>query len=132
MLRRTVSACELEELLDERGREVLRQLLQDHYDLRRAREGQRAGEQRVPVTGADGITRPRLEAGHAVRHGAGHPVRLAEARSGQLVPGRRGSVPAGRAALPLPGELAAIETARGSFDDAQPDRCRTGQPPLGR
>ena len=29
-----LTACELEELLDERGREVLRQLLQDHYDLR--------------------------------------------------------------------------------------------------
>jgi len=29
-----LTACELEDLLDERGREVLRQLLQDHLDLR--------------------------------------------------------------------------------------------------
>ncbi|MGH3180769.1 MAG: ISKra4 family transposase, partial [Streptosporangiaceae bacterium] len=27
-----LTACELEELLGERGREVLRQLLQDHFD----------------------------------------------------------------------------------------------------
>jgi hypothetical protein len=33
-----LTACDLEELLDERGREVLRQLLQDHFDLRAARE----------------------------------------------------------------------------------------------
>jgi len=58
------TACELEELLDGRGREVLRQLLQDHYDLRAAREERQARENHAPVTGADGITRTRLEAGH--------------------------------------------------------------------
>jgi hypothetical protein len=59
-----LTACELEELLDERGREVLRQLLQDHFDLRAAREEQQARERRAPVTGTDGIARTRLETGH--------------------------------------------------------------------
>ena len=59
-----LTACELEDLLDERGRELQRQLLQDHLDLRAAREEQAARERRPPAAGADGITRSRLEAGH--------------------------------------------------------------------
>ena len=59
-----LTACQLEDLLDERGREVLRQLLQDHFDLRAAREEQQAREHRAPATGADGITRTRLETEH--------------------------------------------------------------------
>ena len=59
-----MTACQLEDLLDERGREVLRQLLQDHFDLRAAREEQQAREQPAPATGTDGITRNRLETGH--------------------------------------------------------------------
>src|SRR5258708_9497273 len=59
-----LTACELEDLLDERGREVIRQLLQDHFDLRAVREEQQAREHRAPVAGTDGITRTRLEAGH--------------------------------------------------------------------
>jgi hypothetical protein len=59
-----LTASELEELLDERGRAVLKQLLQDHYDLRKVREEQQAREDRAPVTGTDGITRTRLEPGH--------------------------------------------------------------------
>src|ERR1019366_5266366 len=51
-------------LLAGRGREVLRPLLQDHFDLRQVREEQKARECRVPVTGTDGITRTRLETGH--------------------------------------------------------------------
>jgi hypothetical protein len=43
---------------------VVRQLLQDHFDLRAAREEQQAREQRAPATGTDGITRTRLETGH--------------------------------------------------------------------
>ena len=39
-----LTACELEEFLAGRGREVLRQLLQDHLDLRAAGEEQRARE----------------------------------------------------------------------------------------
>jgi hypothetical protein len=59
-----LTACEMEELVDERGREVLRQLLQNHFDLRAAREERQAREDRDPVTGADGITRTWLETGH--------------------------------------------------------------------
>ena len=59
-----LTACELEDLLAERGREVQRQLLQDHLDLRAEREEQAIRERRVPAAGADGITRNRVETGH--------------------------------------------------------------------
>jgi hypothetical protein len=59
-----LTACELEELLAGRGREVLRQQLQDHLDLRAAREEQSAREHPHHRSGADGIPRPRLETGH--------------------------------------------------------------------
>jgi hypothetical protein len=59
-----LTACELEDLLAGRGREVQRQLLQDHLDLRAAREEQAVRQHRVPATGADGITRTRVETGH--------------------------------------------------------------------
>ena len=59
-----MTACELEDLLAGRGREVQRQLLQDHLDLRAAREEQAAREHHAPATGADGITRNRVETGH--------------------------------------------------------------------
>jgi hypothetical protein len=51
--------AELEEQLGERGRELLRLLHQDHLDLRAARE-----RRQDKVTGADGIARTRVEAGH--------------------------------------------------------------------
>ena len=60
-----LTACELEDLLDERGREVIRQLLQDHYDLRTAREEQQARQQRAPATGPDAITRTGWRPGTA-------------------------------------------------------------------
>lgn len=50
----------LEEQLAARGREMLRLLLQDHLDLRAASE-----LRREQVTGLDGVTRRRAEAGHA-------------------------------------------------------------------
>jgi hypothetical protein len=50
---------ELEELLEARGREMMRLLLQGHLDLRAARE--RRQEQ---VTGPDGVPRTRAERGH--------------------------------------------------------------------
>jgi hypothetical protein len=59
-----LTACELEDLLAERGREVQRQLLQDHLDLRAAREEQAVRQHHVPATGSDGITRNRVETGH--------------------------------------------------------------------
>src|SRR5258708_18401531 len=59
-----LTACELEELLDERGREVLRQLLQDHFDLRAAREERQARQNHAPATETDGIPPTRLETSH--------------------------------------------------------------------
>src|SRR6516164_11030099 len=59
-----LTACELEDLLAERGREVQRQLLQDHLDLRAVREEQAARQHHPSATGADGITRTRVETGH--------------------------------------------------------------------
>ncbi|MEU2992712.1 ISKra4 family transposase [Streptomyces griseoincarnatus] len=55
---------ELEELLDERGRDLLRQLFQDHLDLRERRERDAAATCRPHVLGPDGLPRPRLERGH--------------------------------------------------------------------
>ena len=127
-----LTACELEELLDERGREVLRQLLQDHHDLRKTREEQQALEQRAPVTGTDGITRTRLETGHcralATLFGAVTVTRCAWRKPGapNYCPADAAlSLPAGRHSHSL-AKLAALEAARGSFDaahDAIARRC---------
>jgi hypothetical protein len=119
-----LTACGLEELLDERGRDVMRQLLQDHFDLRRMREEQQAREHPGPVEGADGITRPRLEAGHgrllATLFGTVRVTRCAWRKpgAGNWCPADAAlSLPAGRHSHSL-AKLAAIEAARGSFDDA--------------
>ena len=85
-----LTAFELEELIDEESRKAVRQLLQDHYDLRALREEQQAreasgtgdGPRRDHPGPAGGRARPA--AGHAVRHGDGDPVRLAEAGSPRL------------------------------------------------
>src|SRR5436309_14727198 len=58
-----LTACALEDLLAGRGREVQRQLLQDHLDLRAAREEQAARRHHLSATGADGTTRTRVQAG---------------------------------------------------------------------
>ena len=80
-----MTAFQLEELVDERGRELQRQLLQDHLNLRAAREEQQARERRAHVTGTDGITRTRLETGHG---------RLLATLFGTVrVPGARGAAP---------------------------------------
>jgi hypothetical protein len=119
-----LTACELEDLLDEKGREMVRQLLQDHYDLRKMREEQQAREQRAPASGPDGITRTRLETGHgrllATLFGT-----VTVTRCAWRTPGAPNYCPAD-AALSLPAarhshclaKLAAIEAARGSFDAA--------------
>ena len=60
-----LTACELEELIDEESRKAVLQLLQDHYDLRALREEQQARKHPAPVAGTDGITRTRLETGTA-------------------------------------------------------------------
>jgi hypothetical protein len=57
----TLTHAQLEELVAARGRELLRQLLQDHLDLRAAREEQavalRHQAGRGEVVGADGVAR---------------------------------------------------------------------------
>ena len=111
--------AELEERLQARGRELLRRLHQDHLDLLAAREQRRDG-----VTGADGIARTRAERGHR-RTLATVFGQVTMTRMAYRAPGA-GNVHPLDAALNLPGEkqshglrkLAAIESARGSFEDA--------------
>lgn len=109
---------ELEGRLDVTGRELLRQLLADHLDLRAQRE------QRVDVIDAEGVGHGAVEAGHrrdlATIFGTVGVTRLAYRRRGHP------NLHPADAALNLPGEkhshglrrLAAIEASRGSFDDA--------------
>jgi hypothetical protein len=110
--------AELETQLQSRGRELVRQLMQDHLDLRAQRE-QRLEE----VADAEGVARGGVETGHERRlttvFGEVTVTRLAYRRRGHsnLYPAD--------AALNLPVEkhshvlrkLAAIEASRGSFDD---------------
>jgi hypothetical protein len=133
-----LTECELEDLLTERGREVQRQLLQDHLDLRAAREEQAAREHRPPAAGADGITRSRLETGHgrllASLFGTVRVTRCAWRR-----PGAPNLYPAD-AALSLPtlrrshalARLAAVEAARGSFETAHAAITRRCGPVMGK
>lgn len=114
----SLSHGELEHVLDRRGRELLRRLLQDHLDLRAQRE------ERVEVVDVDGIAHGSVEAGHtrqlATVFGAVTVERLAyrHRRSSNLHPAD--------GALNLPVErhshglrrVAVIESTRGSFEDA--------------
>jgi len=120
--------AELEGQLDTKGRELLRQLLQDHLDLRAQQET------RVQVIDAHGRTHRAVEGGHQRRlstvFGGVEVTRLAYRRRGH-----RNLHPAD-ALLNLPAakhshglrRLAAIESARGSFEGAVAaiERC-TGQ-----
>ena len=133
-----MAACELEELLDERGREVLRQLLQDHFGLRAARAEQQARERRAPVTGTDGIIRTRLETGHgralATLFGTVRVTRCAWRKPGtaNFCPADAAlSLPAGRHSHSL-AKLAAIEAARGSFGAAHDAVTRRCGPVIGK
>src|SRR6266511_5863831 len=56
--------AELEELLELRGRDLLRQLFQDHLDLRQLREEYAVRAHPAPVTGPDGVARRAVETGH--------------------------------------------------------------------
>jgi hypothetical protein len=112
----------LEEELAVRGREIQRRLLQDHLDLRAARE-----QRREQVTGPDGIGRTRAEAGHtrplATVFG---PVTVS--RIAYRAPGA-GNVHLADAELNLPPgkhshglcERVAAAAARGSFEQACAD-----------
>jgi len=109
---------ELEGDLDRRGRDLLRRLLQDHLDLRSQRE------ERVEVTALHGVTHGSVEAGHTrpltTVFGTVVVERLAYRHRGAV------NLHPADAALNLPEErhshglrrLAAVESTRGSYDDA--------------
>lgn len=113
-----LSHAELEARLDTDGRALLRQLLADHLELRADRET------RLAVVDADGLARGRVESGHtrALVTVFGEVV---VRRIAYRAPGRANLHPAD-AALNLPEEkhshglrrLAALEAARGSFEEA--------------
>ena len=116
--------AELEDLLELRGRELLRQLLQDHLDLRQVREERAVRVCPAPVTGADGVTRRAVETGHG-RQLASIFGTVTVRRCAWRAQGRVNIYPAD-AALRLPRlrhshglrRLAALEAVRGSFDAA--------------
>ena len=120
--------AELEARLETEGRQLLCQLYQDHLDLRAEREVRRA------VVDAEGTPRRRVEAHHhrslQTVFGAVDVERLAYRQ-----PGRSNLHPAD-GALNLPAErhshglreLAAVESTRGSFEEAGEAIARaTGQ-----
>jgi len=114
----SLSHGDLEDDLDRWGRELVRRLLQDHLDLRAQRE------ERVQVKAVDGVTHGSVEAGHT----RALTTVFGTVRVERLAYRHRGSAnlhPAD-AGLNLPEErhshglrrLAAIESTRGSYDDA--------------
>ena len=115
-----------------------RQLLQDHLDLRAAREEQAAREHGTPAAGADGITRTRVETGHgrllATLFGTVQVTRCAWRRPGapNLYPADAAlSLPAPRHSHTL-ARLAALEAARGSFETAHAAITRRCGPVIGK
>ena len=109
----------LEERLDRDGRELLRRLLDDHLALRAVRE-----QRLESVVGDDEVTRGRVEREHRRVLGTVFG-KVTVSRIAYRAPGRGNLHPAD-AALNLPVErhshglrkLAALEAARGSFQDA--------------
>ncbi|MCO6011749.1 ISKra4 family transposase [Actinoallomurus purpureus] len=125
--------AELEEHLQVAGRELLRQLLQDHLDLRTRREEDQLGaDPRPVVTGPEGRARPWRESGHARLlasvFGLVRVTRAAYRGPGvcNVHPADAAlSLPAGRHSMGLR-RLAVTEAVRGSFDqahDAITHRC---------
>jgi hypothetical protein len=119
-----LTAYELEQFVAGRGREVLRQMVQDHLELRAAREEETVREHGRAVAGPDGITRSRVETGHgrllATLFGTVRVTRCAWRR-----PGAANVYPADAVlSLPAPrhshtlARLAVLEAARGSFEAA--------------
>ncbi len=116
----------LEERLETAGRELLRQLLQDHLDLRARQEEDlvRAGARPV-VVGPQGRVRPWRESGHgrwlAGVFGPVRVTRIAHRGKGacNVHPADAAlSLPAGRHSMGVR-RLAVTEAVRGSFDQAQ-------------
>ncbi|MGH8920063.1 MAG: hypothetical protein ACRD0H_17320, partial [Actinomycetes bacterium] len=114
----SLSHGELEEQVERRGRELQRLMLQDHLDLRAIREA------RLRVVTADGVVHASVETGHR------RPLTtvvgtVTVERHAYRHRGAENLYPAD-AALNLPEErhshglrrLAAIESTRGSYDDA--------------
>jgi hypothetical protein len=113
------SHAQIEQLLQERGREVLRQVMQDLLDLRAAGESRRDD-----VTGADTVVRTRVERGHqrglVTVVGAVTVTRLAYRAPwvANLYPSdAQQNLPAGRHSYGLR-RLVAVEAVRGSFEAA--------------
>lgn len=114
----TLTHAELEDRLSADGRELLRQLYQDHVSLRAERE------QRVEVVDTKGTRHGSVEGGHCRTL----TTVFGEVKIERLAYRHRGSVNLhpGDGALNLPEEkhshglrrLAAIESSRGSFDAA--------------
>jgi len=110
--------AELEDHVGAKGRELLRQMFQNHLDLRAQRE------QRVEVVDADGVARRSVETGHArplaTVFGTVTVERFAYRHRGCT------NLHPADGALNLPTErhshglrlLAATEASRGSFDEA--------------
>ena len=115
---------ELEELLDVQGRELLRQLMQDHLDLRAVREAELAAAGQPAPVGADGHLRRHREAGHSRQltclFGTVTVTRAAWRAKGlpNVHPADAAlSLPAGRHSMGLR-RLAVLEATVGSFDQA--------------
>jgi hypothetical protein len=114
----SLSHGELEELLDVQGRDLIRQLLQDHLDLRTTREA------RLDVVDATGIARPSVEEGHNRALG----TLFGDVRVTRKAYRRRDAenLHPADGVLNLPREkyshgvrkVAALEAARGSYEDA--------------
>jgi hypothetical protein len=114
-----------EEHLDHAGRALIRQLLQDHLDLRAIREEHQTRDVSAPrPVGPEGTVRPWREVGHerwlACLFGHVRVRRVAHRGPGvcNVHPADAcGSLPAGRHSLGL-GRLAVTEAVRGSYDQA--------------
>lgn len=115
------AACTHEEVergLEERSRELMRLLLQGHLDLRGHRE-----ERRTAVRGADDVERTHVRPGDRPLGTVFGPCRVPRLRYGTR---RADALAPADAVLNLPVEMhshglrrhAAIESARGSFDEA--------------
>jgi hypothetical protein len=112
----TATHDQIERLLATKGRELLRQLMQAHYDARGARE------QRVAVEGADGVKRTQVRAASRQIETLFGTVEVE--RQLYQAPGSEGLAPLD-AALGLPAEkysmevrrLVAEESPRASFDE---------------
>jgi len=124
---------ELEAMIGERGREVMRELLQGHMDLRSIRE-----PQLKQITDADGVAHRRIEKNHqrllATVFGTVTVTRIAYRALGaaNLHPlDAHLNLPVERASHGLR-RLAALEAVRGSFDDAKAAIARASGTRVGK